>query len=91
MALPKIAGSILVAASLVTAIAANHNAARGQDVRDSAIERVIGAALQTGDFRQAAIVLERLARSGNAEAQYQLAALYRAGRGVPQDDALAFN
>ena len=91
MALLKIAGSTLFAASLRVAIAAYCSTALAQEVRDSAIDRVIGAALQTGDFRSAAVALERLAKSGNAEAQYQLAALYRAGRGVPQDDALAFN
>src|SRR6516165_6114960 len=90
MAPPNIGVSTLVAASLVVAIAAYCSAALGQDVRDSATDRVIGTALQTGDFHQAAIALERLAKSGNAEAQYQLASFYRAGRGVPQDDALAF-
>ena len=44
----------------------------------------------TGQYAQAAALLGRMANSGNAEAQYQLASLYRSGRGVPLDEALAF-
>ena len=90
MAPLKITGCALAAATLVAACATYHSVVFAQDVRDSATDRVMDTALQTGDFHQAAIALERLAKSGNAEAQYQLASFYRAGRGVPQDDALAF-
>ena len=42
------------------------------------------------DYDRAAAMLRKMAEQGNAEAQHRLAALYRIGRGVPQDDALAF-
>ena len=43
-----------------------------------------------GNFARAAALLEQRAQGGDAEAQYQLASLYRSGRGVAQDDAAAF-
>ena len=57
---------------------------------DSAITSTIDQAVRTGDFGHAATVLRKVAESGNAEAQYRLASLYRIGRGVAQDDLLAF-
>src|SRR5215471_972175 len=90
MAPPDITRVARMAAVALAAIAAHPPAAPAQDARDNAVERAIGAALRAGDFRQAAAILERMAKSGNAEAQYQLASLYRSGRGVAQDDALAF-
>ena len=47
-------------------------------------------AVRTGDFGRAATLLRKLAEAGNPEAQYRLASLYRTGRGVAQDDMLAF-
>ena len=47
-------------------------------------------AVRTGDFGRAATLLRKLAEAGNSEAQYRLASLYRTGRGVAQDDMLAF-
>lgn len=62
-------------------------AAFAQDnVQNLAVER----ALRTGSFDEAVALLEDLAKSNDAEAQYQLASLYRAGRGVARDDAKAF-
>ena len=47
----------------------------------------INSAVRAGQFDRAAAILRRAAEAGNAEAQYELASLYRSGRGVPQDDA----
>lgn len=38
-----------------------------------------------GDYEKAAKLYSPLAKGGNAEAQYVLGMMYRAGRGVPQD------
>jgi hypothetical protein len=57
---------------------------------DHTIAAAIDQAVRSGDFSHAAAALRRLAEQGNAEAQYRLSALYRLGRGVPQDDASAF-
>ncbi|MEQ1716538.1 MAG: ankyrin repeat domain-containing protein, partial [Hyphomicrobium sp.] len=48
------------------------------------------SAVRTGAFAEAARLLAERAKSGDHDAQYQLASLYRAGRGVNQDDAQAF-
>jgi ankyrin repeat protein len=50
----------------------------------------IDSAVRSGQFEQAAAILRRAAEGGNAEAQYELASLYRSGRGVPQDDEQSF-
>ena len=42
-------------------------------------------AYDAGDYEQAAKLYSPLAKKGNAEAQYNLGVMYRAGRGVPQD------
>ncbi|MDE2310093.1 MAG: sel1 repeat family protein [Betaproteobacteria bacterium] len=42
-------------------------------------------AYDAGDYEQAAKLYTPLAKKGNAEAQYNLGVMYRAGRGVPQD------
>lgn len=39
----------------------------------------------TGDYEKAAKLYSPLAKDGNAEAQYNLGMMYRAGRGVPRD------
>jgi hypothetical protein len=39
----------------------------------------------SGDYEKAAKLYAPLAKSGNAEAQYNLGMMYRAGRGVPRD------
>src|SRR5215470_11692840 len=57
---------------------------------ENAILRAADQAVRTGDFSRAATLLRRSAESGNSEAQYRLASLYRSGRGVPQDELLAF-
>jgi len=43
------------------------------------------AAIRIHDYDTAVPLLESLANGGNARAQYQLAALYRAGTGVPKN------
>ena len=50
----------------------------------------VDTALRTGNFDRAARLLEERAQTGDVEAQYQLASLYRTGRGVTQDDIAAF-
>jgi TPR repeat protein len=52
--------------------------------------RSIEEDLSNGRFAHLAALLARKANAGDAEAQYQLASLYRTGRGVPPDEALAF-
>ncbi len=42
-------------------------------------------AIRMRQYQQASELLQPLAAEGNAEAQYQLASLYRSGRGVKQD------
>lgn len=42
-------------------------------------------AYAAGDYAKAAKLYGPLAEKGNAEAQYNLGVMYRAGRGVPQD------
>ena len=49
----------------------------------------VDMAVRQGAFATAAKLLEKAAHAGNPEAQYQLASLYRSGRGVGQDDAAA--
>ncbi len=44
----------------------------------------------SGLFETAAALLEKRAHQGNSDDQYRLASLYRIGRGVPQNDTLAF-
>ena len=47
------------------------------------------AAIRMHDYGTAVPLLESLASSGNARAQYQLAALYRAGTGVSKNHTTA--
>ena len=42
-------------------------------------------------FREAAALLEKQAKAGSADAQYELGSLYRIGRGVEQNDEAAFH
>ena len=42
-------------------------------------------AIRSHDYQRAFALLDKLARAGHADAQYQLAAMYRAGRGVGKD------
>ena len=90
MAPPSSARMILMSGLLVHAIASGFGSARAQETRDEAVDRAFDSALRTGQYDQAAAVLAKMANSGNAEAQYQLASLYRSGRGVALDEALAF-
>lgn len=45
------------------------------------------AAMDRGDFVEAATVFQPLAAEGNAQAQYNLGLMFEKGRGVPQDYA----
>ena len=47
------------------------------------------SAIEKQDYTTAFQVFEELAEQGNAEAQYNLAILYRQGKGVKQDNAIA--
>ena len=42
-------------------------------------------AYDAGDYEKAAKLYSHLAKNGDAEAQYNLGVMYRAGRGIPQD------
>lgn len=55
----------------------------GQALADSLSEA--NRVYDTGDYGKAAKLYNPLAKNGNAEAQYVLGMMYRAGRGVPQD------
>ncbi len=79
------------AAAAFAAMAAGAAAAFAQSPgSETVIMNTVDQAVRTGEFDRAAATLRKVAESGNAEAQYRLAALYRIGRGVPQDDGLAF-
>ena len=65
-------------------------AVRAQQLPEGAESAAVKSAVRAGSFKQVAELLERAARSGNAEAQYQLASLYRSGRGVTKDEGIAF-
>ena len=47
-------------------------------------------AYEEGDYREAGLALEPLARQGDPDAQFVLARMYQFGLGVAQDDAQAF-
>src|SRR5262245_8041855 len=83
MAPRRFACAIGICAALLTGAA-------GQEKGNDAVDSAIGPALRAGDFRAAAAILERMVKSGDAAAQYQLGSFYRSGRGVAQDDGLAF-
>lgn len=55
----------------------------GQAMADSLSDAK--SAYDAGDYEQAAKLYSPLAKNGNAEAQYNLGVMYRAGRGIPQD------
>ncbi len=55
----------------------------GQAMADTLAEAT--NAYAEGDYAKAAGLYSTLAKKGNAEAQYNLGVMYRAGRGVPQD------
>src|SRR5258708_22632448 len=82
---------LLHAAAAFAAIVAGSATSCAQASGDeTAVMNAIDQAVRTGEFGRAAAVLRRSAESGNAEAQYRLASLYRIGRGAPQDDLSAF-
>lgn len=60
--------------------------ATGAVCSDESSDRLV----RSGDFKAAAQHLSKEAAAGIADSQYELASLYRLGRGVAQDDALAF-
>jgi len=55
----------------------------GQAMADSLSDAKL--AYDAGDYEKAAKLYSPLAKKGNAEAQYNLGVMYRAGRGVPRD------
>jgi TPR repeat protein len=76
--------------SLVMLLLASPHAGLAQQANQSPLSLQADSALRIGNFGHAAELLEQRARAGDLEAQYQLASLYRSGRGVIQDDAAAF-
>src|SRR5262249_14251720 len=82
---------LLLAPISLTAIICGGAASFAQaNTDESATLRAADQAVRTGDFSRAATFLRRAAESGNSEAQYRLASIYRSGRGVPQDELRAF-
>src|SRR5882672_2972795 len=82
---------MLHAAAAIAAIVAGSATSCARAANDeTAVINAIDQAVRTGEFGRAAAVLQKLAESGNREAQYRLASLHRIGRGAPQDDLLAF-
>jgi TPR repeat protein len=80
--IPILAGSALLAGS-----APSFAQAAGDD---RTLAGAIDQAVRSGDFGRAAAIVRKSAEQGNAEAQYRLASFHRLGRGVAQDDELAF-
>ena len=69
------------------------SAGRGADAADPAPNPALQAALadyQQGNWQDAWFGLWSLARQGDAAAQFDLAQLYRLGKGIPEDPHLAF-
>lgn len=58
-------------------------ASAGQATADSISDA--NRTYEAGDYEKAAKLYNPLAKGGNAEAQYNLGMMYRAGRGVPRD------
>src|SRR5258708_21437879 len=81
---------LLVTAALAAVVVGSAVSFAQATSDERAIMSTIDQAVRTGEYGRAATVLRKVAESGNAEAQYRLASLYRIGRGVPQDDLLAF-
>ncbi len=48
------------------------------------------ASIRARDYTKAASIFTQLAQQGDHEAEYQLARLYRSGKGVTKDNKLAF-
>ena len=76
---------VQVAAAVVVAVCISTSPAAAADELDG-----VRAAIRLRDYETAADLLKSLAREGNAGAQYQLAALYRTGTGVPKNHETAF-
>jgi TPR repeat protein len=76
--------SSLPAVALLLIAGLSHHSAAAEGLDE------IRAAIRVRDFGTAVPLLETLANSGNPDAQYQLAALYRAGSGVTKDHEIAF-
>lgn len=88
MGQPRKISDFLFCASFL-ALAAAHtpaNLCAQEQKKSGAVESPV----RSGAYAEAAALLEKHARAGNADAQYQLASLYRIGRGVAHDDAEAF-
>src|SRR5215510_13474653 len=91
MTSPKSPRCLLLAATVSLGVMTGSVVSFAQAPSDnSATIGAIDQAVRTGDFSRAATLLRKAAESGNAEAQYRLASIYRSGRGVPQDELLAF-
>src|SRR5262249_33321952 len=93
MASPRFKSSyrLLSVSGLFAALLCGGAASLAQLTSDeTAIMNTIDRAVRTGEFGGAATALRKFAESGNSQAQYRLASLYRIGRGVFQDDLLAF-
>src|SRR5579872_2113517 len=82
---------LLLAGSVLGVIVAHGAALYGQEASpQSSRFAAVDLAVRTANFARAALLLQRAADQGDAEAQYRLASLYRTGRGVAHDDLSAF-
>lgn len=83
-------GLLLASMPLALVVICNDASFAQANGDESATMRAVDQAVRAGNFGRAATLLQESAEAGSAEAQYQLASLYRSGRGVPQDERLAF-
>jgi len=74
---------------IVSPVFAVHAATSVDAASDSPIDAGI-AAVDNKDYAEAFTVFSRLAEAGDAEAQYNLAMLYRTGKGVEKDISASF-
>ena len=78
-------GCVLVISPVLTV----HAATSVDAASDSPIDAGV-TAVDNGDYAEAFTIFSRLAEAGNAEAQYNLAMLYRTGKGVEKDMGASF-
>ncbi len=87
MGQPKVSNPLVFLSCLALATACSPVSLRAQETNK---DRAVESSVRSGAYSEAAALLETQAHAGNAEAQYQLASLYRIGRGVAQNETEAF-
>lgn len=81
----RLLGCLLLSLAIFSAQAATPVKSEGESSLEVGIK-----AVDNKDYAKAFTVFSRLAKAGNAEAQHNLAMLYRAGKGVKKDLAASF-